>query len=256
MKFFFSGKLAVLLLTVEVYHATSTSIRTSSFIETAARSYTGASSSLHYRYAAVNDSDDIEPTILTDMMRGRGRRQEEEVLDNDIIEIVTYFHLLIMNEMNGDNVDEETINKNLTVLNEAYGGMENSMYKDCNGDPSTSYETGFRSNKAADTTRMYVTELEDKSFLETIREEELINLYFLLEQGPVKIEDITSSSLEKFLQNQILEEQIMTLVERPLLGVISMVEDMGPLYCVERPCCNLKQDTSPHIPGTDPVWMI
>ena len=224
MKFFFSGKLAVLLLTVEVYHATSTSIRTSSFIETAARSYTGASSSLHYRYTAVNDNNDIEPTILTDMMSGRGRRQEEEVLDNnDIIEIVTYFHLLIMNEMNGDDVDEETINKNLTVLNEAYGGMENSMYKDCNGDPFTSYETGFRFNKAAETTRMYVTELEDKSFLETIREEELINLYFLLEQGPVKIEDITSSSLEKFLQNQILEEQIMTLVERPLLGVISMV---------------------------------
>lgn len=214
MKFFVSRKLAVLLLTVEVYHATSTSIRTSSFIETAARSYTGASSSLHYRYTAATDNNDI----------GRGRRQEEEeVLDNDIIEIVTYFHLLIMNEMNGDDVDEETISKKLTVLNEAYGGMENSMYRDCNGDPTTSYKTGFRFNQAAETTRTYVTELEDKSFLETIREEELINLYFLLEQGPVKIEDITSPSFENFLQNQILEEQIMTLVERPLLGVISMV---------------------------------
>jgi hypothetical protein len=31
-------------------------------------------------------------------------------------------------------------------------------------------------------------------------------------------------------------------------------EDMGPLYCTERPCCNLEQDTCPHIPGTDPVW--
>jgi cobalamin biosynthesis Mg chelatase CobN len=31
-------------------------------------------------------------------------------------------------------------------------------------------------------------------------------------------------------------------------------EDAGPLYCTERPCCNLEQDTCPHIPGTDPVW--
>jgi hypothetical protein len=31
-------------------------------------------------------------------------------------------------------------------------------------------------------------------------------------------------------------------------------ENMGPLYCTERPCCNLEQDTCPHIPGTDPVW--
>ena len=31
-------------------------------------------------------------------------------------------------------------------------------------------------------------------------------------------------------------------------------EDMGPVYCTERPCCNLEQDTCPHIPGTDPVW--
>jgi hypothetical protein len=218
MKSFFSGKLAVLLLTAEVYYATSTSIRTSSFIETAARSYTGSSSSLHHRYATVNDSNDIEPTILTNMMSGRGRRQEEEVLDNDIIEIDTYFHVLTMNETNGDDVDEETINKQLTVLNEAYGGMENSMYKDCNGSPTTSYQTGFRFKKAGETTRTYVTDLEDESFLETITEEELINLYFLLEQGPF-IEDITSSSFETFLQNQTLEEQIMTLVERPNAGL-------------------------------------
>ena len=75
--FFSGGKLAVLhvLLTAEVYHVTA-----SSFIETAARSYTGASSSLHYRYATVNDNNDIEPTILTDMMSGRDRLQEEEVI--------------------------------------------------------------------------------------------------------------------------------------------------------------------------------
>ncbi|MGK3751051.1 MAG: hypothetical protein ACI8RD_003351 [Bacillariaceae sp.] len=80
MKSFFSVKLAVLLLTAEVHQATTTSIHTSSFIQTAARSYTGASSSLHHRYATVNDNNDIEPTILTDMMSGRDRLQEEEVI--------------------------------------------------------------------------------------------------------------------------------------------------------------------------------
>ncbi|MGK3751052.1 MAG: hypothetical protein ACI8RD_003352 [Bacillariaceae sp.] len=123
-----------------------------------------------------------------------------------------------MNETNGDDVDEETINNQLTVLNESYGGMENSMHKDCNGNPTTSYETGFRFKKAGETTRTYVTDLEDESFLETISEEELINLYFLLEQGPV-LEDITSTSFETFLQNQTLEEQITTLDERPNAGL-------------------------------------
>jgi hypothetical protein len=385
------------LLSMVLLFETTTTIAAASFIETAARSYTtgvasSSSLSLYQRYAAVNDLESAEPDIILDMMNtknvgGQGRRILLED-NNEIIEIDTYFHVYVMNETDGDDVDEETIQKQLTVLNEAYGGLENSLYMDCDGNPTVSYETGFRFNMAGETTRTTLMDLEDESFLATVTQEEMINIYFLLEQGSV-FEDLASPTFENFL-NLTLEEQIESLAYLPNAGLtylpfflgkkirqdnddtvddctklhiyiqpgqsmpafgyaqqpwtcrqgdqmnelrmmdgvflhratlpdsnfklpnknaavgigpaeeeLSWVNqgdtavhevghwlglthtfagatmsnttgcdifggdeildtpaqaDMGPLYCTERPCCNLEQDTCPHIPGTDPVW--
>ena len=108
-----------------------------------------------------------------------------------MVEIDTYFHVLFYGpESDGDDVDEQTIDDQLQILNEAYGGMENSFYKDCDGNPSISYETNFRFNKAGPTTRTNITEeIFSVENLGNITEEEYRNLFFITDTGPF-VEDV------------------------------------------------------------------
>jgi len=196
----------------------STVASDASIIKIASRSFTGAKSSLHIRYASVNDNSAADPAIITDIMNSNNlmRRSLVGGGDDEVIEIETHFHILIANETDGDDVDEETIDKQLQVLNEAFGGETNSFYNDCNGNPTTSLETGFRFKKGGVTTRTTLAELEDDAFQATITEQEMNTLFFLLEQGTI-VENFPA--FEDFASNQTRGEQIGTLCTAPNAGL-------------------------------------
>lgn len=189
---------------------------TASLIDATVRSFTGASSSLHKRYASVNDRSIMDKSILSAFDNEKHLLRRRIARDDGPIMVDTHFHILIANETEGDDVDEATIDKQIQVLNEAFGGNTNSFYTDCNGNPAKSLETGFRFRKGAPTTRTTVDELEDPVFQDSITEEERATLFFLLQQGMIQ-EDL--AAFEEFYFNQTSEEQMMTLATAPNAGL-------------------------------------
>lgn len=95
------------------------------------------------------------------------------------IDIDLYLHIILLNETNGDDVDDNTLNKQLTVLNEAYGGIANSLYPDCDGQPTDDpVKTPFQFH-LKETTRSTWSDVEDTA-QEVVTSEELIVLHQLL----------------------------------------------------------------------------
>ena len=95
---------------------------------------------LHPRLAADTPDAEAQKHIerkLGSFEKELGGRQLHTDPDEAIV-IDTYFHVLVHNEDQGDEVDEETLDKQIQVLNEAFGGMTNSFYTGCDGNPSTS----------------------------------------------------------------------------------------------------------------------
>lgn len=189
---------------------------TASLLDATVRSFTGASSSLHKRYASVNDRSIVDESILSAFSDENHQWRRRIAGDDGPIMIDTYFHVLIANETEGDDVDEATIDKQIQVLNEAFGGETNSFYTDCNGNPAKSLETGFRFRKGGPTTRTTVDELDDPVFQDSITEEERATLFFLFQQGMIQ-EDLTA--FEEFYFNQTSKEQMMTLAAAPNAGL-------------------------------------
>ena len=82
------------------------------------------------------------------MLWKHGRRAEEENEKQDVATktIDVHYHIFIGNSTNGDDVDDEILEKQTDILNEAYSGKASTFYpSDCDGEPiPDGIDTSFR----------------------------------------------------------------------------------------------------------------
>eukprot|EP00547_Thalassionema_nitzschioides_P009785 CAMPEP_0194228234 /NCGR_PEP_ID=MMETSP0156-20130528/43267_1 /TAXON_ID=33649 /ORGANISM="Thalassionema nitzschioides, Strain L26-B" /LENGTH=426 /DNA_ID=CAMNT_0038960743 /DNA_START=304 /DNA_END=1584 /DNA_ORIENTATION=+ len=161
-------------------------------------------SDLYKRHRGL-ESPDLQ-YLVTDTFSNIGKHRSLATKSTKGVNIDMYLNILLLDENNGDDVDDRTLDMQMTVLNEAYAGKANSLYPDCDGNASESpVKTPFQFH-VKETTRSFWSDVEETA-KENVQSEELAVLYQVLSNSEIDPDGgfVQMSKLEQidYIQNTV-----------------------------------------------------
>ena len=187
-------------------------------------------SAINYNFS--NYRDEISASIESNEAFKAWKLNRKLTKDELTATIDVYYHVIIANATNGDDVDDETLLKQTAILNEAYSGEASSFYpKDCDGMPVKSgIDTTFRFRHAG-ITRTIDAEGDSQATeeaIETFTDEEMMTL--LGHTYPELIRNLTFGDMDALEQAQDFLNMTRQDQFQKVLLPLNPLQSLGAAY--------------------------